>query len=864
MAFNSDDHVDHAGYAAEANSAREKFQNRNQWMTDELLRDSRIENKKANTRFALGLENHGWSAHWTASVDLWWSRYDSTLTKAYGGGDPRGNTDNPPTGEGITLVLSTFAAQLRSPDRNAETGEFEPVMLGTIQTGFLALMCKFSIKHPDWKPNSFERSLLRNMFARLVKEGIVRVERSQRLRSSLPLRSAIIILRRYLVRALAGGVRSPDGLVNDLLIFTLLCATGARAGDVASVRGEAKFGSHCILMEDIVLQVAGHSANPVWADLRCQITVKWFKTNGLQTRPPQIHRLSALNEDHALLDPICWILVHCRQRTLLSADCPLQTILNRAAARGDRRIIFDPSAARQPLLLRLSPNDVYGSALADGAHLKPAPSEFLGSRITQMGFLAGALQPLGAHSLRRGTAEDLLALGNDWTTGATASSSIVLGHGDQSQRKGLTSYYADNATTELLNARTEKLITSPPSNMLEYDDGLTGRTPITAQAPTLQDDRERNWLYSETMTNLRKRQPHLSNADLKGHARSLAVRLNREAHLAGMSPRAYLEQMPDPYINDPISAPAITPTASILNAEETSAWDEQDPSMLATEGDTASFLASNNIGSGMALANVVASDINTICEDVLNYEGTDLSQVHLAAAESQETIRPDGEPMSHEVLSMGPQQLVQFFTAYNIIKKSGKQSDADLARYRREGKDSPQFMVYMCAKGCGYSSTDRYYVLVVHECKPHNKIVRPYRKKEDSGPDLTRSIPTNATVYGRPESTTGQAQLVPQILPSKRTHAMAGIDETENSSLPRTESPHDGAETGAQKRRIELPRMARCPYAASGCKAKAFTNQHDLRVHLRTRKHGYSDEDSAAKARELWEAAVSPGWLEAP
>nr|OQO31187.1 hypothetical protein B0A51_01566 [Rachicladosporium sp. CCFEE 5018] len=866
MAFNSDDHVDHAGYAAQADNARQKFAARTQWMTDELLRDSRIENKKANTKFALGLENHGISAAWNAAVELWWSRYEATLTKSYVD-DRRGDMSSLPTGDGITLVLSTFAAQLRSRDRN-QSGDLEPVMLGTIQTGFLALMSKFNIKYPGWKLDSYERTKIKNMFARLVKEGIVRIERSQRLRSSLPLRSANIILRRYLVRALSDGVRSPDGLVNDMLIFTLLCTTGARAGDVASVKGEAAFGSHCIRIEDVELRVAGHELNPGWSDVRCQITVKWFKTNELQTRPPQVHRLSALSSEHAVLDPLCWLLVHFRQRLLLLFDS-VQTILSRAAARGDRRIILAPSAAKQPLFLKLSPHDTFGSAVASRAEIKPAPSEFLGSRVTQIGFLAGALQSLASgHSLRRGTAEDLLALGDEWSTGATSSASTVLGHADKSQRKGLTSYYADSATTGLLNARSDKLLTDLHSNTLQYDNGVTKRTPIATQAPTWETDRERGWLHHGVITELKNRQPQAGQQTLKNQARAITIRVIREAHLAGLSPRVYVGQKIDldalqHLSTDLDSGLAISPVVPDMSTEDTAGWDDEEPSALITEGDTTDFLASNNIGSGTALADLSpVPDISTLCEDMLNDPGTDISRAHLAVMESEGESLPTAESgtAAHAVLSMTAPELVQFFSAYNVIKKMHRQPASDLARYSQPGKDPPQFMVYHCPKGCGFSSEDWHIARVDHECK-QPKIVRPYRSRQDRGlgPDLTRSMETN-TVYGVSETLAGP-QLAPLALPAKRTHLLISGSEPGPSLLP-SDSLNDGATTKPPKKRIELPRMVRCP--EPGCKTKPFLSQHQLRTHLRRRTHAYSNDESAAVARELWEKAESPGWLEAP
>nr|OQO21592.1 hypothetical protein B0A51_12078 [Rachicladosporium sp. CCFEE 5018] len=849
MAFNSDDHIDHAALQAQQDASRQKFADRNQWMTDNILKEARIQNKAANTKFTLGLEDHGASAAWNARVDLWWFRYESTLSKAYVN-DPRGDMSNNPSGDGISLVLSTFAAQLRSRDRN-QSGDLEPVMLSTIQCGFLALMSKFTIKYPNWKLTACERRLIRNMFGRLVKQGIVRSERSQRLCSSLPLRSVNILIRRYLVRALNDGVRSPDGLVHDLLIFTLLCATGARAGDLASVKGEAAFGSHCILMEDIVLQVAGRDPNPGWADVRCQITVKWFKTNSLQTRAPQVHRLSALHEDQAVIDPLVWLIVHCRQRNLLPIGSSLQTILNQAAARGDRRIVFSSASARQPLLLRLPPNEVGGSAV--GAHASPAASEFLGSRITQIGFLAGALQPLGGHSLRRGVAEDLLALGIQWTTGADVAASVALGHGDKSQRKGLTSYYADNAVTGLLNARSDKLLTPITSNTLEYDDGLTKRTPITAQAPTLEDERERGWLYNQVMDKLMSHQPHVSRQNLASQARSDAMRLNREAHLAGMSLRAYFGQKLAPQHSNgmEIASPSMTPDAD-ASAEGTLTWDQHEPSAVVSEEDISAFLADNNIGSGLALANVPAvADVNTLCDDVLQDSGPDLSQLPLAAAHTEDAGHPTIEVggVSHEVLSMKVPELVQFFTSYNIIKKARNQTSLDLANYRRVGKNPPQFMLYKCIKGCGYSSDDWYQVLTEHECKS-DKVVRtfqPRRKDEISGPVLTRS---NATIAE-------DGQLAREFLPTKRTHAMV-----EGVPIPQSDSPNAGAAEGPQQKRVALPTMARCP--EPGCLVKAFTVQTALRLHLRTRKHGYSNEESAAKAREVWENAGSPGYLLVP
>ncbi|OQO09085.1 hypothetical protein B0A48_05976 [Cryoendolithus antarcticus] len=753
MPFNSDVHIDHAAMDAQLEAGRSKFEARNQWMTDNVLRDARIEIKKANARFLKGFGDNATSEVWNKTVQLWWHRYASTVSKTYAK-DPRGDTNSPRTSETITLVLGTFAAQLRSRDRNP-AGEHEPVMLSTIQAGLLALLSKFTIVYPGRILSALDKRLIKDLFARLAKTGV------------------------------------------------------------------------------------------------------WFKANALQNRPAQVHRLVALHEDHALLDPL---------------------------ARGDRRIVLDPSAARQPLFLQLKGADI----MKAGAKLRPASSISIAERITKMGFVAGALQSLGGHALRRGMAEDLLQLGGEWSTGASHSTSLALGHSDASQRKDLASYYADNAVTGLLNAGASKL--SDPA-ALHYADGPVKRTPIAAEAPTVDDDATRHWLTSRAKTDYQERNPDWSANRIATTAKTEALRIIKEAHLAGISPREQLgltedlQAIPKAGVN--LSMPGVA-----------SAPDEAN---TLSDADTLDFFASNNIGSGVALADTTAKAIpenDTLCEDVLTHglEGTDLTLVHLAAADEwdEKDAVVIGGP-SHETMFMSTSELVEFFTAYNVVRKPRTQRAAiDIALYRRAGRNPPEFMLFECPKGCGFSTDDLWIMETMHVCR------RPKIKYKDSGPPtavLTASTDSTGSklIYAASDSgsapdaahpsrqsfaasapppsfvlqrmTDGQGALsvgqpmhpsFPSVVPAKRAHDLTTADDSQMLA-------QGGTHTGnAQQPRkcVELPRTAKRPMP--GCKVKSFVGQRELRLHLQIRTHGFSKEEATNKAAAVWKTATSPGWLALP
>nr|OQO23932.1 hypothetical protein B0A51_11562 [Rachicladosporium sp. CCFEE 5018] len=789
MAFNSSDAVDHAELDAQDEAARTKFAARNQWMTENVLHEARVENKTATAKFFKRFNDNGASAGWNREVELWWRRYESIMVKAYGAGDARRDTSNSPTGETLTLVLGTFAAQLRS----------------------------------------------------------------------------------------------------------------ARCGDVASVAKEPGFGSNCVLVEDIVLCVAGETLSPDWTDVRGSITIKWFKGNKHQKRPPKVHEMLALQAKHALLDPLCWLLVHYQHRGILQGS--LQSILDRAALRGDRRIVVNPTAARQPLLLHLTERDI----LRDGADLKPATSMYLCDRVTQMGLAAGALQRLGGHALRRGVAEDLVAVGNEWTAGTSHAASIALGHNNISERNGLTDHYANIAVTGMLNARASKLLTAPPGantpDLLSYAEGLTKRTPIAAQPYTADSGRERRWLESRAAAEQKALHPDWSKKRSYTAARGNALSTLRESQLAGLSPREHLglaqglqsSTGPSPDIAEPSlalaaamkgSKPTDTLTGSTTGwaapdpasatSEATTDWKESESNAALSEEDANDFLMSNNIGSGMPLTDVPVPDIDAICEQVLttSIARTDLSQVHLAAADSDEPDIAPADGLDHEVLHMPGDQIVEFFTGFNIIKRAAQnQSVQDLALYRRAGRDEPSFMMYKCPRGCGYANEDRYMVEVKHNCStkfPKIVFAHPNAAKDDPDgavfqplPSLTGSKLDSAEsdlgeISGNAESHVHGGQS--RMIPTKRAHDLTVKQHPPPSThSPSTQAPNDMQQP---QKRVQLPRMARCP--VPGCKVKAFVSQGDLRIHLKTRTHGFSDAEATAKAREVWEHAESPGYLAVP
>nr|OQO24776.1 hypothetical protein B0A51_11737 [Rachicladosporium sp. CCFEE 5018] len=638
MPFNSDDHIDHAAMDAQLEAGRPKFEACNQWMTDNVLRDARIENKKANARFLKGFGDNATSEVWNKTVQLC-------------------DTNSPPTGETITLVLGTSAAQLRSRDRNP-AGEYEPVMLSTIQAGLLALLSKFTFVYPGWILSAPDKRLIKDLLARLAKAGV------------------------------------------------------------------------------------------------------WFKANALQNRPAQVHRLVALHEDHALLDPL---------------------------ARGDRRIVLDP---------------IRGS-----------------------------------------------------------SASLPSTKGDASQRKGLASYYADNAVTGLLNARASKL--SDPA-ALHYADGPVKRTPIAAEAPTVDDDATRHWLTSRAKTDYQERNPDWSAYRIATTAKTEALRIIKEAHLAGISPREHLgltedlEAIPKAGVN--LSMPGVA-----------SAPDEAN---ILSDADTLDFFASNNIGSGVALADTTAKaipEVDTLCEDVLTHglEGTDLRLVHLAAADEwdERDAVVIGGP-SHETMFMSTFELVEFFTAYNVVRKPRTQrATIDIALYRRAGRNPPERpKIKYKDKGpptavftASTDSTGSKLIYAASDFGSAPDAAHPSRQS------FAASAPPPSFVLQR--MTDGQGALsvgqpmhpsFPSVVPAKRAH---GLTTADDSQMLAQGGPHT---SNAQQPRkcVELPRMAKCPMP--GCKVKSFVGQRELRLHLQTRTHGFSKEEATNKAAAVWKTATSPGWLALP
>nr|OQO22021.1 hypothetical protein B0A51_13227 [Rachicladosporium sp. CCFEE 5018] len=708
MPFNSDDALDQGALGALVARASTKGLTQTDWMTEKALQDSRAENKLRNTKFALGLEDHGVSLHWHTQVQCWWNRYATTLKESYGAETTRGNTDNPPTREGITLVLSTWAKHLRSSDRNEKTGEPEQIMISTLQGGLLALLSRFTVKYPDWKLSDVDKRAIRNMFGDLARQGLVRTERSQRIRSSLPVTSAAIILRRFIVNSLEQGVWSPDAFVSANLLFTVLCTTGARGGDLTTPDGEksVRKDQH-VQIRDLKLYVSGTSMQPIWTDLRGQIVVKWFKTNNLQTRPPQVHELTALNGT-ALLDPLVWIIVCFHRRGLLSGT--VESILRAAARRPDRRIVPDPVGAEQPLFLGTGTRGMLQGPAISG----PADSRHARQTMNHIGKMSGALQNLGSHSLRRGVAEDLLHLGSEFTMGTTTSASKVLGHSDRSERKGLTDHYASAATTNLLNQRVAKFLpvipgtgAAPPlTDLLGLPGGERLTTPITSLPLTHEDRRQQKRLRIEVQAQIRVQDPSLTKNQLYTRARQKTARTVREAALRGTS----IAELGPPL---PGSAPGASQTGTLLDPytisedlpDLTSDHDTSDDESMIDPG-LESFQTAINMGTGHALRDAVFNqpeDMNALYEDMMSSRAAVTPTPALCRAVASEETADHGPG---DVLSMTAQQLVDHFSTYNVIRRPrdspGSRSNVSLDRYRFLGRDEPTYQVYYCPEACGF------------------------------------------------------------------------------------------------------------------------------------------------------------------
>lgn len=221
-------------------------------MTDQALNGYRADNKKANRLLEAQVEHAGLSKRFLKYVQLWVSRYEGVMAKAYSGRPmPR------PDGEKITLVLRAMAHELRGRRLDPTTLEPAKVHLHTLKAGFIALAWSFR-RDPRWRPWSTDTQLndqVRSLFGSLVREGVVVARKERALLTSVNVRSGVVLARRVLARAITDGVSSWDVTVNQLATFAILLHTGFRAGDLGYVKGEDD-ASHALNIRDVSITVA--------------------------------------------------------------------------------------------------------------------------------------------------------------------------------------------------------------------------------------------------------------------------------------------------------------------------------------------------------------------------------------------------------------------------------------------------------------------------------------------------------------------------------------------------------------------------------------------------------------------------------
>lgn len=125
-----------------------------------------------------------------------------------------------------------------------------------------------------------------------------------------------------------------------------------------------------------------------------------------------------------------------------------EELLAQARRRRDHRIVWKPEAMDRPVIPAIAPA---GSQLLVD---RPALPQQVSQSVQATANALGILVPVSSHDVRRGSAQDIVYLGEVAGT-SNRGVAAALGHSEQSRRKGVTTKYIGPVKEDLWSKRLE-------------------------------------------------------------------------------------------------------------------------------------------------------------------------------------------------------------------------------------------------------------------------------------------------------------------------------------------------------------------------------------------------------------------------
>ncbi|SMR55134.1 unnamed protein product [Zymoseptoria tritici ST99CH_1E4] len=270
------------------------------------------------------------------------------------------------------------------------------------------------------------------------------------------------MVRAYLDGVHQKGTCSVDNIVSRTFSIVFIAALGCRSGDVVQSPGcdstqVMKFGHISLyLVGNDELTTPGPNDNSVTlANVRATVTIHYAK--GLKNRRDDVlvkHLAPLLDPSSLHMCAISWMLIHTLRHGLVEGGTTLQQVLDHAAMRPDKRIMW--THPDRPVI------PAFGGQGYDRAHNPcqldtPAQAKQVLYSIQAMGKAAGILDRVYFHATRAGGARDASQLKNQPgapnLTFNRESLGGLLGHNAGTRSANTTIRYVGDTPMDVYGAR---------------------------------------------------------------------------------------------------------------------------------------------------------------------------------------------------------------------------------------------------------------------------------------------------------------------------------------------------------------------------------------------------------------------------
>ncbi|KAK5202702.1 hypothetical protein LTR41_011551 [Exophiala xenobiotica] len=348
---------------------------------------------------------------------------------------------DPNTGPDAELFIRFLDETLR---RTTPRGHDKPAPSEcTFNSGIFALTRYFEFTYPDWKLNGHSRSHISSWANQAVKEGRL-IRGKWRQGRWVTFNIFLNLITSWFMDVFTSGCNSFDTVLSRTLPLALIVAVDCRVGETTQSVGwdvpvYMTLGDIELRLEDAAGHPNGRKQPSTTAfkdgDLDVSlvtafIKIRYEKGEKLNVDCRTRTVLSLGDSAHNAIDVILLLLAHGLRHGLFKRGTQLQSVLLAASQRGDGIIEWkDPTLPVVPAL-----------GFAEDRNFcnieKNASVRQPGDTVKQMAKIAGYLDHVTTHDLRRGCAKDIARIGKDNIFVSDAGTARALGHSNtETQRR---------------------------------------------------------------------------------------------------------------------------------------------------------------------------------------------------------------------------------------------------------------------------------------------------------------------------------------------------------------------------------------------------------------------------------------------